>query len=289
MIYLHTLLVIPHQHGYSMNKKQKDFIDTVLTFHHQNGRHALPWRQTTDPYCILVSELMLQQTQVERVIPKYESFIKKWPTLKHLSKSTLANVLQEWQGLGYNRRAKFLWECSQVVVQEHNSIFPHSYESIRSLPGIGPYTAGAIMAFAYNIPVPIIETNIRTVYIHHFFPHTKKVSDDDILKLIKVTLPEDNVRQWYAALMDYGSYLKKSVANRNSQSRSYVKQSTFKNSNRQIRGEIIRMLTTAGALSKKELTSKLHVFTRERVEEQIRKLNDEGLLVIKRTKVQLPD
>lgn len=271
-----------------MNKKERHFVDTVLRFYQKNGRHTLPWRKTKSPYHILVSELMLQQTQVERVIPKYQSFIKKWPTCASLADSKLADVLMEWQGLGYNRRAKFLWECANAVVRERAGVFPKYYKELQKLPGIGPYTAGAVLAFAYNVPVPIIETNIRTVIIHHFFPKKENISEDEILRVVERTLPESNVRVWYAALMDYGSYLKRAHGNKNIQSSSYLKQSAFKGSNREVRGTIVRLLAQQNHISQRLLYKKLDHFPKERVITQLNALIREGLVIKTKSSYSLP-
>ena len=230
---------------------------------------------------------MLQQTQVERVLPKYQAFLKRWPNVKHLAEASLGEVLTEWQGLGYNRRAKMLHQCAQTVVEEYGGKFPQSYEALKALPGIGPYTAGAIMAFAYNQAVPIIETNIRTVYLHHFFPSQTDVADTEIMCLIESTLDQQNPREWYWALMDYGSHLKKTVGNQNNRSKSYTKQSTFRGSDREIRGAIIRALSTSNQ-TETELMRTLSSFTKKRITEQLRKLSDEALIEVCGKKLKLP-
>jgi A/G-specific adenine glycosylase len=148
-----------------MTKKEKAFILTVKEYYRRHKRRGLPWRKTKDPYRILVSEIMLQQTQALRVVPKYEHFLQTFPTIQVLAKSPLSTVLRTWQGLGYNRRAKMLHECAKIVVKKYNGRFPKDLDTLVALPGIGHYTAGAIMAFAYNTWTPIIETNIRSVYL----------------------------------------------------------------------------------------------------------------------------
>ena len=220
------------------------------------GRHELPWRQTSDPYAILVSELMLQQTQVERVIPKFLAFLKRFPTVASLSKAELSEVLIFWQGLGYNRRAKYLWETARSVNLAGGQ-FPRTEKGLRALPGIGPYTASAVAAFSYNLPVLMIETNIRTVFLYHFFPNQEQVTDKDILLLIEASLDTANPREWYWALMDYGSHLKKIFPNPSRRSQQYNKQSTFKGSSRQVRGEILRMLSTAKSMSQLQIGQRL--------------------------------
>ena len=222
-----------------------EFQALVWDYFQQSGRHDLPWRLAAadgqfDPYTIMVSELMLQQTQVQRVIPKYAEFLQKFPTLQDLAAAELGAVLTAWSGLGYNRRAKFLWQSAQRVVDEYNGVFPQTTAELVNLPGIGKNTAGAIQAYAFNHPVVFIETNIRSVYIHHFFADKTDVSDTDILQLVAATVDSEHPREWYWALMDYGSHLKKSVGNTSKQSKTYMKQSAFHGSKRQIRGQVIK-------------------------------------------------
>ncbi len=214
----------------------------VQNHYQKSGRHTLPWRQTTDAYAIAVSEIMLQQTQVDRVVPKYSAFLKRFPTIQKLAKASWVDVLKIWTGLGYNRRAKFLHQMAQIVVTKYNGKLPRDFGELKKLPGIGPYTAGAIAAFAFNQAFPIIETNIRTVYIHHFFKHTENVSDGDVYKSIVKTLDIQNPRQWYWALMDYGSFLKQTGNKVHRTSKHYTKQTTFKGSRRQMRGALMRAL-----------------------------------------------
>jgi A/G-specific adenine glycosylase len=137
----------------------------------------MPWRTNVDPYYVLVSELMLQQTQVDRVIPKFEAFMQAFPSIQDLSNASLAEVLTLWSGLGYNRRAKFLHSAAQKVVNDFNGVLPDSLESLVQLPGVGPNTAGAILAYSFNTPVEFIETNVRTVYFYHFFEDQLSVTD----------------------------------------------------------------------------------------------------------------
>ncbi|MCA9366243.1 A/G-specific adenine glycosylase, partial [Candidatus Kaiserbacteria bacterium] len=156
------------------------FQKQVWDHYRAHGRHTLPWRTHITPYRILVSELMLQQTQVDRVVPKFTAFIKKWPTVSAVSKATLGEVLRMWQGLGYNRRAKHLHECAKIIMEAHSGRFPKDQQTLQTLSGIGPYTAAAIMNFAYEIPTALIETNVRTVFLHHFFPDATNVKDVDL-------------------------------------------------------------------------------------------------------------
>ncbi len=220
--------------------KKDLFIKLVWEYYKKHGRD-LPWRNTRDPYHILVSEIMLQQTQVDRVMPKYTAFLKKFPTMKSLATATPKEVLILWQGLGYNSRALRLQKAVQTIMKKYDGIFPQRYEDVLALPGVGPATAGDICAFAWNIPYPVIETNIRTVYIHHFFTESTKVSDAELLPIITETLDTKNPREWYWALFDYGAHLKKQVKN-NKQSKHYSTQSRFEGSVRQKRGAIVRAL-----------------------------------------------
>ncbi len=268
-----------------MNIRERRFVDTVWQYYQAHGRHDLPWRQTTDPYHILVSEMMLQQTQVSRVLPKYEAFVKRWPTAKRLASASLAEVLKAWQGLGYNRRAKLLHQCVCTIIYDSAGNWPKTQRELLQLPGVGPYTAGAVMAFAYNEPVSIIETNIRTVYLYHFFKNTPEVSESELEKLIAKTLDTKQPREWYWALMDYGAYLKQVHGNQNHRSKSYAKQSRFKGSDREIRGAIIRALSQ-GPKTIKNLESL--GFTAERIEGQVAKLLSEGLLDKRQQRLCLP-
>ena len=223
------------------------FREVVMSYYTTQGRHDLPWRQaeangTFDPYKILVSEIMLQQTQVSRVIPKFVQFIAQFPNIQVLSAASLGDVLTSWSGLGYNRRAKFLWQAAQKAQRQYNGQLPDSKELLITLPGIGANTAGAIMTYAYNKPEVFIETNIRTVLIHHFFTDEQQIPDARLAELMLVTLPVSNYREWYWALMDYGTYLKQTVGNLSTRSKMFTKQSKFHGSNRQIRGQVLKLL-----------------------------------------------
>lgn len=242
-------------------------LSILKTFYKKDGRSYLPWRKTKNPYKILVSEMMLQQTQVERVIPKYTAFLQAFPTVTTLAEAPLSEVLALWSGLGYNRRAKFLHQAAKAVVGEHTGLFPKQVAELEKLPGIGPYTARAVAAFAYNQPVVLIETNVRTVVLYHFGTswldagqvqhnntgeNMKKqrvmlrgvVSDVELLPLVGDLLKKSKMqpRDFYAALMDYGSHLKRSGVRLNSKSKGYIKQSKFTGSARELRGAILREL-----------------------------------------------
>ena len=212
-------------------------------FYAQHKRD-FPWRHTRDPYRILVSEIMLQQTQASRVVPFYIRFIKKFPTAKALAKAPLSRVLTAWQGLGYNRRAKYLHEAAKIIGREGFG---------GRLPGVGPYTRAAVDAFAHNKPTVFIETNIRTVFLHSLIRTnermTAKIGDEEILPLVEKALRQSKMqpRDFYAALMDYGSYLKASGVKLNSRSKHYIRQSKFEGSTRQKRAAKLRKLLQKGA------------------------------------------
>ncbi|MAZ30413.1 endonuclease III [bacterium] len=270
-----------------MHKKDQQFITTVHNYYCEHGRHSLLWRRTNNPYRIVVSEIMLQQTQVDRVVPKYRAFLRQFPTAKKLATASLAEVIKVWQGLGYNRRAKLLQQCAQVITNEYGGRWPQTYIKLTSLPGIGPYTAGAVMAFAYNQAVPLIETNVRTVYLHHFFPNDTDVTDKYILTLVERHLPHvGDARVWYAALMDYGSYLKKTHGNPNSRAAGYVKQSTFKGSDREVRGAIVRTLTQTPQ-SRTQLRQALKHLDTVKIDAQLERLLAEAMIIKQGREYQL--
>jgi len=270
-----------------MNKKEQKFIETVWEYFKRNGRHTLPWRKTRLPYRILISEIMLQQTQVDRVVPKYKAFLTRFPTVQSLAQAPLGDVLKQWQGLGYNRRAKMLHECVKSIVEDYKGKFPKTTDELVKLPGVGPYTASAIATFAFGEAVPLIETNVRSVYLHHFFKDGTQVSDTELFPIIERTLPKENPREWYYALMDYGSHLKKEFKNPSRNSLHHTQQSVFNGSDRQIRGAVIRALTE-NAYTRAELLKKLSSFEDIRIDAQIQKLSKEGMLVIKKGKLMLP-
>lgn len=227
-----------------MNTFQK----LVYSCYAQHGRD-LPWRRTHNPYRILVSEVMLQQTQVSRVLKYYSAFIRAFPSVSSLAGAPLGAILKAWQGLGYNRRALALKKTAQKLVLEFKGKVPRQRQALKSLPGIGEATSGAICVFAFHQPEILIETNIRSAFIHHFFKGQGRVSDARLIPYIVKTLDRTNPRAWYYALMDYGVYLKAHKSNPSRRSLHYRKQSPFKNSNRQVRGKILKELITRKHLS----------------------------------------
>ncbi len=255
----------------------QQFHDIIYSYYHANPR-PMPWRETDDPYRILVSEIMLQQTQVERVKIKYAEFLTAFPTVYELATAPLSNVLQVWQGLGYNRRAIFLKRCSEEIVSFYGGHFPRSVAELQSLPGIGPYTARAVAAFAFGIAEPLIETNIRTVFIHFFFHGREKVSDGEIMPLVAATLDQGNPREWYYALMDYGGMLKQTQPNPGRRSQHHTQQSRFEGSNRQLRSCILREVLAQTGITLQKLQLMLPVLP-EAVERNLDALQREGFLV----------
>ncbi len=254
----------------------------------QKGRELfreMPWRQNTAPYYVLVSELMLQQTQVERVVPKFLEFIEKFPSVQVLAGASLGEVLAVWSGLGYNRRAKFLHEAAKKIVNDFDGTLPGTFEELKTLPGVGVNTAGAILAYSFNQPSVFIETNIRTVFFHHFFAGQTDIADDEIRALVGTTLDDEHPREWYWALMDYGSSLKRQGAGRLDTSKHYKKQPPLKGSLREVRGQIIKKL--AGAeISEKDLRDTLEID--ERFNIALAALLEEGLVARKKEWLHRP-
>lgn len=270
-----------------MNKTQiAQFQHFINWFHDCYGRHHLPWRQDHNPYHIWVSEIMLQQTQVDRVIPKYLAFMQQFPSVESLAAASVAEIITAWQGLGYNRRGLNLQKGAAYLQATAATNFPQETTQLLAVPGIGPYTAAAIQAFAFNQPSIIIETNIRTVFIYHFFPKRENVTDAEIFELVRATLDGENPRKWYSALMDYGSYVKKSIPNPSRRSKTYTKQSSFVGSNRQVRGQLLKVLAPVTSLSYPELLEQVS-FLESRVKPALQQLLKEGFIEYKADQYQL--
>jgi A/G-specific adenine glycosylase len=219
---------------------------------------AFPWRERIDPWGILVSEFMLQQTQTERVIPYWERWMRRWPTPEALNRASLEEALREWSGLGYNRRCRYVKDCAGIIAEEYAGVLPETPEDLRRLPGVGSYTAGAVACFAYNYPAVFIETNIRSAVIDFFFSDRSAVKDAEIFPVLEAALEENrqNPRKWYWALMDYGALVKKTAGNPNRKSAGYTKQSRFEGSFRQRRGAVIRSLAFQGPATAEELADR---------------------------------
>lgn len=266
---------------------RRKFRAHIRRFYRTHGRHHLPWRGTRDPYAILVSEIMLQQTQVSRCIEKYREFLSTFPTTHELADAPLSSVLRAWSGLGYNRRARLLHQAARHLVASHGGAVPADAATLETLPGIGPYTARAVMVFAHDAPEVMIETNIRSVFLHYFFANTGEVSDRDIIPLITDTLDRRNPREWYAALMDYGSYVKRAQGNPNRRSTHHTRQAAFKGSSREVRGALVRALSRRAA-SYTTLCAELP-FDAARIDEALVGLERDGIVARARTRWRLAD
>ncbi len=252
------------------------FRNEIYGYYEAHGRD-MPWRGTTDPYAIMVSEIMLQQTQVDRVKEKYVQFMQAFPDFRSLAGAGLRDVLAAWKGLGYNRRAQALKSLAAEVMEKFGGVLPHDKGALVLLPGVGDATAGAILAYAFNLPAVFIETNIRRVFIHWFFADREGVRDGDILPLVDETLDRNDPRRWYWALMDYGTMLKRTVENPNRKSARYQKQPPFKGSDREIRGAVLGLLVAQGPLTTEELCRLLET-DRQRAAGIMSRLEKEGLV-----------
>lgn len=272
-------LVVPKNDIQNFRKKVKEY--------YFSNKRPMPWRETTDSYAIMVSEIMLQQTQVDRVIPKFEAFMDAFPTVQDLAHAPFKNVLTHWSGLGYNRRALWLHEAAQSIVREYNSIVPDSIESLVKLKGIGHNTAAAICAYAFNQPVVYVETNIRAAFIHYFFPDREDVHDDEIFKIASEALDKNSPREWYWALMDYGTFIKKQHKNPARKSKHHTKQSKFEGSRRQVRGEILRYLLVHDSVSVQHITESIASHSHS-VEDILQDMVAEGLVIQDKSTIALP-
>lgn len=267
---------------------KREFVKTLRDHYFKHGRHDLPWRipekdSTFDPYKIWVSEIMLQQTQVNRVIEKYQNFLQIFPTLYAVANAPTSAVVTSWLGLGYNRRALFMSQTAKIIQTQYGGKFPVSPGDMRQFPGIGSNTAAAIAVYSYNQPHVFVETNVRTVFIHHFFQNSQQVSDSEIAYVVGGCIDHDNPRQWYWSIMDYGTFLKKSGKNSLSKSSAYKKQSTFVGSKRQLRGKILHCLVRGG-LAQSLLLEQL---SDERSGSVIEELKREGLISVNNGHVEL--
>ena len=247
----------------------------------------LPWRRSRDPYEVWISEVMLQQTQVSRVDGRWQRWLSRFPSIGALADAEAAEVLDEWQGLGYNRRALSVWNAARQVA-EAGGAMPSEVSRLVALPGIGPATAAGIRAFAFNLPGVYLETNVRTVFLHELFPEAEGVPDRVLVPLVEACCPpnaddpHDDPRTWYFALLDYGAWLKRSVPNPSRRSAGHVRQSRFDGSHRQKRAMAVRVLLARGAdgvtaesLSK-ELTKQEQIAGRDAISpEDARTLLDE--------------
>ena len=255
---------------------QKRFVRFIQAFYHEFGR-PFPWRETDDVYAVFLSEVMLQQTQTGRVLEKWKLFLSKWPTLRNLACAPFSELLEAWQGLGYNRRALLLQQTAKAS-EAYGWTLPDDEETLRSLPGIGPSTAAAVLAFGYHKPAVYLETNIRRVLLFSFHRGEDGVSDRVLRSELEAMLEfVDDVKSWYYALMDYGVLLKHLVPNPNVHSRTYHRQSRFEGSNRQVRGRLLAVLASDGPSSREILYQKL-TFGKERIDRALDSLLKDGMV-----------
>jgi A/G-specific adenine glycosylase len=270
-----------------VNNHVHQFQEKVWDYYAHN-RRQLTWRQPDagnhfDPYKIMVSEIMLQQTQVNRVIPKYLSFITRFADVSSLAQAKFADVLQQWNGLGYNRRAKYLLDAAQMIQRNYHGVVPSDAEELVNLPGIGKNTAAAICVYAYNQPHVFIETNIRTVFIHEFYNDREGVHDKELIPLIQESLHKENPREWYWALMDYGTFVKSNYGNASRHSMHYTKQTAFEGSTRQLRAKTLRILLN-GPCSQNDIKKKI---PDSRLNTVLTELMRENLITFKNNRYQL--
>jgi len=258
------------------------FISIVWDFYTKNKR-AMPWRDDISPYSIFISEVMLQQTQVARVLIKYPQFIGTFPDFQSLAKALTSDLLSAWQGMGYNRRALYLRNAAQIIMEQYKGVLPSNTALLDELPGIGYATACSIVAFAYDKPVVFIETNIRRVYIHHYFKDRETVSDTDIFPYVRNTVDMKKPREWYWALMDYGAFLAKQIDNPNKRSAHYAKQKKFEGSVREVRGGVLKLL-----LKRQYTLAELKkIYPDERLFTALGQLEKEGFMFLKNGKYRI--
>ncbi len=263
----------------------ESFKELILTYY-KNHKRILPWRENITAYGVVVSEIMLQQTHVPRVLIKFPEFLARFPDFGTLATAPFELLLREWQGMGYNRRAKYLQQIAQKIVGEHDGRIPDDPRILETFPGIGPATARSIVTYTYNTPEIFIETNIRRIYIHHFFQDKANISDAEILPYVAKTIHRQNPREWYYALMDYGTALSKTVVNPNRKSKHYTKQSKFEGSNRQVRGGILKVLLEKGSLTREDLVD-ASTYDRDRVYPVLEELEKEGFVMEEKGKYKI--
>lgn len=258
------------------------FQQKILQWYAQHGRD-LPWRNTQDPYKILVSEFMLQQTQVSRVIEKYHEFLRRFPTIQTLARASHAEVIRAWLGLGYNRRAIFLHECARAIASDFNGIIPKDHEKLLKLPGIGPYMCRSILVFAFNADVAAVDTNIRRIFIAEGFVHEKS-SASDLQKIAEELLPRGHSRDWHNALMDYGSLVLTSAG---TGIKPLTRQSKFYKSFRWYRSKVVKLAAKNGAVSIEQISRALKK-DKKFIKKVLNSLKKDKLIRENQAKITLP-
>jgi A/G-specific adenine glycosylase len=254
--------------------------------YHAASRRPFPWRNHINPYHVVVSEVMLQQTQTSRVEQKFSAFVERFPSFESLANASFDEVLRYWKGLGYNRRAKNLQRIAQALHTEHGGTVPTDPALLQKLPGLGAATAASICTFAHDIPTVFLETNVRTVLIYFFFDTSSPVHDKELFPLARLLLDKSRPREWYYALMDVGVLLKKRVGNFSQLSKAYTRQSKFEGSRRQIRGKILELLLATPTHSAQEIELLVND-AQGRTSGVIEELLAEQFIVLKDNKISL--
>jgi len=258
------------------------FQEKVLSFYTQHGRD-LPWRKTTDPYKILLSEMMLQQTQVSRVMEYYMQWIERWPTVESLAEAPWKDVLKAWMGLGYNRRAVHVHQAAQTIANTFAGDILQAMEHYEKVPGIGLYTSRAVRIFASNADIVTVDTNIRRIFIHEF-SLPENISSKELWSLAEQCLPKDQSRTWHNALMDYGALL---MTSRKTGIRPLTMQSKFEGSDRQIRGMILRqLLQCSSSLEELKMITKINT---SRLQKILEKMIQEGLISLSNNRYSIQE
>ena len=266
----------------ALHQKQISAFRRKIRAFYKKNRRDLPFRNSSDPYEITVSEIMLQQTQVDRVLPYYRRWIERWPSWDQLASASRKEILSQWSGLGYNRRAIYLQQIAKQLVADFDSALPSSEELLLTLPGIGEYTARAILVFAFNQHLPFVETNIRKVLIHEL-DLERETSKAELLEIAEQVLPSRDARNWHYALMDYGALGLPKTSNRVA---PLTKQSRFEGSNRQIRGEIIRQLTSKKSVGIQVISKTLERSLND-VTKAVDSLEHEGMISVRNDRLYL--
>ena len=235
-----------------MNKQDIElFRQKIFEFYRLHGR-SFPWRETTDRYAVMISEIMLQQTQAERVVPRFEEWLRHFPDCEHLSSASLREVLSLWSGLGYNSRAVRLHRCANLIMDSFGGIVPSRPEILKTLPGIGEYTSRSIPVFADNLDTAAVDTNIRRIMIHEFgLP--EDIGPAALQQEAEAFVPHGRSREWHNALMDYGSLV---LTSKKTGIRPLTKQSKFQGSRRWYRGKLVKELINTGEMFLEEISEK---------------------------------
>ena len=264
----------------------RKFQTMILTWW-KTHRRDLPWRKTHDPYKILVSEIMLQQTQVSRGLPKYIEFLEVFPTVEKLAGAKTSSVLRIWKGMGYNRRALYLQNTAKKVVLDYNGIFPNTEQQLTTLSGVGKYTARAIMVFAFAIDIAVVDTNIRQIITHFFFDDAPQ-PEKSIQEVADQLMPKGKAWEWHQALMDYGA-----IALERNEKRSIKKKSKpFKETNRYFRGRLLDLVYEKQWKEADLMSEMVKKFGKDKefMEEIINGMSKDGLIVCSKTGIiSLPE